>query len=194
MNTDAKNIIKEVLSFMKDKAINDPDLNERVAKMIQKIKNENVTSAEIHPTDWVFDFLQGEGKPHQTSEIIRAMVSDGAASDEYPVMALSAQLRRDNRFQYIPDEGWIIKPSTDIEPFDEISKDRAERLAKYIVENMDHENINTLNRHRSIGGVGLPHSVDLEMLRTFKSTYKRLATESEKKLLRESILEEIERD
>ena len=68
------------------------------------------------------------------------------------------------------------------------------RIARYIIENMNETNTKALNHHRAIGGVGLPYSVDIEMLRTFKSSYKRLATENEKNLLRECVLEEVNRD
>ena len=146
---------------------------------------------EASPIDWISNFLRYEEKPYQTLEIIDKMVANGvAAAGEHSVMTLSAKLRRDNRFQYVPDEGWIARISPDAESVDEITGDQAERIATHMLETMTSGNIATLNHHISIGGIGLPYSVDLEMLRTFKSTYKRLATENEKVRLREAILKE----
>ena len=271
-------IVEEVIAFVTDKVLNDSSLKDRIDELVRESQTASSSKVQNDPADWVFNFLQVEGKPQPTDEIVDAMRDAGIpVSVENPIKTLSERLRRDNRLEYVPDEGWAIKTPYADGPYadgageeisdetadrnarlrrgnrleyvpeegwaiktpyadgageeisdetadrnarlrrgnrleyvpeegwaiktpyadgagEEISDETADRFVKNFVENLDAANIGALNHHISMRGVGLPYFVDLKMLREFRSTYKRYATETEKQLLRNSILKEMARD
>ncbi|MBC6443487.1 MAG: hypothetical protein GDA53_10350 [Rhodobacteraceae bacterium] len=72
-------------------------------------------------------------------------------------------------------------------PTQEITEEQADLLAEGIVDALNDHERKELKRFINVGGAGLPRELDIHMLRVFKNTYRRFATENEKSSIRKAI-------
>ena len=183
-----------ILDFVKKAVIDNDDLGKKILNFLTD--EMDYSSQQLDLTDWTYYFLQIQSGPKQMNQIIEEMRGNGVKLPSgNPATVISSKLRRDSRFTFTQKNGWEINKGieSNVAASNYKSGDISDEAARIIAEETyaslkGTQSIDELGKYVLADATGVPYNVDVELLRRFKTMYRRFARLEEKENLRDSIV------
>ena len=188
------NLNDAIFEFFKKTVSDNETLKKKLWGFLEKDRR-----SDLDLNDWTYYFLQIQDGPKTITQIIDQMKTHGVTlPDENPTMVVSSKLRRDKRFSFSQERGWVIKSTNeggeDADGSQDQTRDMPNGAEKMIAEEvyaeLDSKSKTELGRYLDLGAKGVPYNVDVGLLSKFRKFYERFASIPEKELLRKAIRDE----